>query len=61
VGGRGGVAGGAVPVGGHRGLRAALPAGRRLVALGDQRRQLEGVQLHPGEHGRTQAGIHPVK
>lgn len=45
-----GVEDGALPLGGHHGPRAALSAGRDLAALGGQRRQLEGVQLHTGTH-----------
>lgn len=49
-----GVEDGALPLGGHHGPRAALSAGRDLAALGGQRRQLEGVQLHTGTHMQTQ-------
>lgn len=49
-----GVEDGALPLGGHHGPRAALSAGRDLAALGGQRRQLEGVQLHTGTHTHTQ-------
>lgn len=49
VGGRGRVEDGAVPVGGHHGPRAAVPAGRYLAAFSGRHHQLEGVQLHTGK------------
>ena len=50
MGGRGGVEDGAVPLCGHHGPRAALPAGCHLAALSGQHPQLEGVHLHTGTH-----------